>query len=136
DLCKVAHVDLTTLDIRLRECDISIASDVTNPLYGPNGATHVFGQQKGATTEQKLILDAALKKYSDLIEHKKQISLSEQSGAGAAGGLGFAFLLLGGKIMSGAQLIAEIVDLEMMIKEADLVITGEGKSDKQTVLGK
>lgn len=136
DLLKIARVDLSRLDERLRHTRILIASDVRNPLCGQQGASHVYGPQKGATRDQVLQLDRALDRYSNLLEKQTGIQAKHTPGAGAAGGLGFALLSLGAKIKSGAELIASYSHLEETVAGADLVLTGEGQSDRQTFYGK
>lgn len=136
DLLKIARVDLSRLDERLRHTRILIASDVRNPLCGQQGASHVYGPQKGATRDQVLQLDRALDRYSNLLEKQTGIQAKHTPGAGAAGGLGFALLSLGAKIESGAELIASYSHLEETVAGADLVLTGEGQSDRQTFYGK
>src|SRR5690625_2701013 len=137
DLRDVKKIDLTALDPRLKEVHLHIASDVDNPLYGKNGASKIYGPQKGMTEKQVEIYDAALKNYSQLLEHAlKNDSLHQKEVAGAAGGLGFALLALGGKVISGAQFIAQKLSLEKSIQQADVVLTGEGQSDHQTLYGK
>lgn len=138
DLLHIHSIDLSELDPRLKQARFRIASDVDNPLYGERGATHVFGPQKGATDKQINMLDRAMKTYSHLLEKASKVngSLIHATGAGAAGGLGFAFLQLKADMMSGAKLIAETIGLEDEIEHADLVLTGEGKSDAQTLYGK
>lgn len=136
DLHNVEHMDFTTIDPRVSEATIQVACDVDNPLTGKSGASHVYGRQKGATTEQILAYDQALSCYGKLVEEAVGHPLMDQKGAGAAGGLGFAFLALGGILTSGAQLVGEAVQLEEAVRHADLVITGEGQSDDQTLYGK
>lgn len=137
-LLDIQTIDFHTIDSRIWDCEIQIASDVDNPLYGPNGATYIFGPQKGATSEQMAKLDTAMNKYSQLAEDALNLNetLVNFPGAGAAGGLGFAFLLLQAEIISGAKLVAKTIELEKEIADADLVFTGEGKSDMQTLFGK
>ncbi|WP_368653417.1 glycerate kinase [Ornithinibacillus sp. 4-3] len=137
-LLDIQTIDFHTIDSRIWDCEIQIASDVDNPLYGPNGATYIFGPQKGATSEQMAKLDTAMNKYSQLAENALDLkeALVNFPGAGAAGGLGFAFLLLQAEIISGAKLVAKTIELEKEIADADLVFTGEGKSDEQTLFGK
>ncbi|MGM8366617.1 glycerate kinase [Virgibacillus sp. W0181] len=137
-LLQIDTIDLSKLDQRLKACNIQVASDVENPLYGKNGASVVFGPQKGATEKQIKQLDDALKSYSSklLDAHALSPSLADEPGAGAAGGLGFAFMAMGGTLLSGAKLVADAISLEREIADADLVITGEGKSDEQTLYGK
>lgn len=138
DLGMIQKVNLETLDPRIYESVFQIASDVDNPLYGKNGATYVFGPQKGATPKQISLLDQALQNYSMMLEKSSSelVDLANTPGAGAAGGLGYAFLAIGGELVSGAKLIADTTRLEADIHHADLVITGEGKSDEQTLYGK
>lgn len=103
---------------------------------GERGASVVFGPQKGATDQQVEKYDQSLHQYAELIENNLSQSYQNISGSGAAGGLGFALLAIGGQLDSGAKLIAETIHLEKEIQEADLVITGEGQSDEQTLYGK
>ncbi|MBA4541679.1 glycerate kinase [Thermoactinomyces daqus] len=135
-LDHVVKTDLSGLDPRLFESEILVASDVQNPLCGDQGATSVFGPQKGATPEQLKQLERGMQKYARCLETLTGRSLQTVPGAGAAGGLVFAFLLLQAKIKSGAKLIADLVHLEEKIAGADWVITGEGKTDFQTQYGK
>ncbi|MET3683336.1 glycerate kinase [Alkalibacillus flavidus] len=136
DLLSLSSVDLSGLDERLNTCTIRVASDVDNPLTGVKGATYVFGPQKGASELMIQQLDEAMQLYSELVENEIGKSFVYRPGAGAAGGLGFALMVIGGDIKSGAYLIADAVKLEEAIQAGDLVITGEGKSDDQTFYGK
>lgn len=143
DLIRVSRVDWSGLDSRLADCSITIASDVTNPLTGTNGASFVFGPQKGASEEQVQELDTAMERYASLMEADSSQAqaaqgqrYSEQEGAGAAGGLGFALLRLGAHIESGAEIVAQATGIKELISEADYVLTGEGRSDAQTLFGK
>lgn len=121
----------------LAECSFVAASDVTNPFFGPLGAAQVFAKQKGANEREILELDAALKRFSTLIKTAYQIDVQEIEGAGAAGGLGGAIVgPLKGSIRSGVELIIELTGLEEKIKSADIVITGEGSLDSQSMMGK
>lgn len=133
---KVRNVDFSTMNPLINDCHFQIAADVDNPLCGIRGASYVFGPQKGADQHMVEELDRALKAYGDIIEHTLQINIQHLEGAGAAGGLGFAFLLLNSQLKSGAQLIAESSGLYDVIQQADWVITGEGQSDYQTLYGK
>lgn len=135
-LFYVDKVDYSTIDPRIYETNIRVASDVENPLCGPNGTSAIFGNQKGATTEQIAFLDQKLFKYAEIVEKHIHKQLKDLKGAGAAGGIGFALLSLNGKMEFGASIVSDIVKLEQKIKDADLVITGEGKTDEQTLLGK
>jgi glycerate kinase len=145
DLPLVVSVDFSGLDARLSACDITIASDVTNPLLGPQGASHVFGPQKGATPEQVSQLDSSLSSYAQLVEsslrhrgngEQDAPSALNAPGGGAAGGLGFALIMLGGRLCSGARVVGQLAGLPAKIAAADWVLTGEGQSDGQTLLGK
>ncbi|WP_230501044.1 glycerate kinase [Sutcliffiella rhizosphaerae] len=133
---EVASVDFSTIHPQVKECQFDIASDVENPLCGEIGASAVFGPQKGADEKMVEMLDASLSKYGALIEQHLGKTFQNMKGAGAAGGLGFAFLSIGGTILSGSKLIAEAANLHQDIPHADLIITGEGQSDFQTLYGK
>lgn len=135
-LSKVASVDYGTIDPRIWETDIRVASDVDNPLCGPKGASYVFGPQKGATESQIQELDQALAGFADVVESHLQKTFQQTPGAGAAGGFGFALLTIGASLESGAALVAEATDLERRLAQADWVISGEGKTDSQTLHGK
>lgn len=158
DLLRIDSVRLDRLDARLAECHFTIATDVSNPLCGRQGATMVYGRQKGVTDELGIALDEAMNRYAQmveraLIEHqhhtlqqltgafpvaRKEVSpnLQNRSGAGAAGGLGFALMAIGGVAVSGADWIIETAQLAERAAQADWVITGEGRSDHQTLYGK
>jgi glycerate 2-kinase len=134
DLHYIDRVDLSGLHPLVKEATFTIASDVDNPLCGERGATAVFGPQKGATQEIVERLDTALANYAILFPDG--YTLREKPGAGAAGGLGFAFMLLGGKLSPGAEIVSKHLDMDRAMQEADLFITGEGKTDRQTLYGK
>lgn len=136
DLIKVKKVDYSTLDHRIRECSIVIASDVDNVLCGKQGASYIYGSQKGANLQQIQLLDASMDQFARLIENHLQTSYRNIPGSGAAGGLGFCLLTLGAIISSGAKLVAEKIGLNKKLENVDWVITGEGKSDGQTLHGK
>ncbi|WP_377887539.1 glycerate kinase [Alkalihalobacillus sp. R86527] len=136
DVERVQKVDFTTIHPSVNECHFKIASDVDNPLCGELGASAIFGPQKGATEEKITTLDKALKHYADVIEDHLCESYQHKEGSGAAGGLGFAFLLLKGDLMSGSEIVAKTTGLIDKIRQADWVITGEGQSDYQTLYGK
>ncbi|WP_058485107.1 glycerate kinase family protein [Defluviitalea phaphyphila] len=121
----------------LRECKFKIACDVNNPLYGPNGATYVFGPQKGVTNEMKEILDNGMKNYAKVTKLFMKNDYAKEPGAGAAGGLGFACIsYLNATLEPGISLILDAINLENDLKDADYVITGEGRLDYQTSMGK
>lgn len=136
-LAQLESVDFSCLDKRIGEAVFRIASDVNNPLLGQNGAARVFGPQKGATPEMVEELEAGLSRYARLMCLAGVADDCIHPGDGAAGGMGFALrCALGAKAQSGAALIAELADLRSCLKGADLLITGEGKSDSQTLCGK
>lgn len=132
-LAEVAAVDLSTLDPRLAEAEIIVASDVSNPLCGPDGAAAVYGPQKGATPDQVPLMDAALERWARLISAET----AERPGAGAAGGLGYAAMAaLGATMRPGIELVLEMLEFPQALEGADLVITGEGRLDAQSLSGK
>jgi glycerate kinase len=135
-LAALAQVDASVLDSRLGQAHITIMSDVDNPLCGERGATAIFGAQKGVRAEAAAELDARLARFAVLTERAVNRSARDREGAGAAGGLGFALLLLGGELRSGAEIIADLIGLDAALEGADWLITGEGRSDGQTLLGK
>lgn len=137
NLNQIDRIDFSRLDSRLKNTEILIASDVNNPLCGPNGASVIFGPQKGATSEMVQQLDRNLRHFADLVETSLDISFKNFPGAGAAGGLGFGLMAFAGaKLQSGVALIMEQNRLAEKIADADYVFTGEGKIDHQTALGK
>ena len=120
-----------------KDVKFTIASDVKNPLYGEKGAAHVFAPQKGATPEMVLRLDERARKFAEMSAKHFGYDHSLTAGAGAAGGLGYAFLqYLHAESMSGIQLLLETIQFKEMVKDADLIITGEGSADRQTLMGK
>lgn len=136
-LAKLAKIDVTDMDARLLNTEIIIASDVTNPLTGENGASVVFGPQKGATPEMVKKLDENLAHYAEIIKKDLTIDIKEQAGAGAAGGLGAGLLVFTGAVMrSGVDLVIELTHLDDAIAQSDYVFTGEGGMDFQTKFGK
>ncbi|HOB00747.1 MAG TPA: glycerate kinase [Casimicrobium huifangae] len=135
-LAKLISVDVTGLDARLADCEITLLSDVNNPLTGERGATAIFGPQKGVAMHDVAKLDAVIDAYADRLEAALQRHAKDKPGAGAAGGLGYALQLLGAKFESGAQTVARLTGLADACKGADWLITGEGRSDAQTLLGK
>lgn len=136
-LAKLKRIDITLMDSRIADCEITIACDVTNPLCGEQGATEVYGPQKGADKEMCRQLDKALANYARVIEHDLGINIMNIPGAGAAGGLGaglIAFLKV--RLVSGIDIITEAVGFTNYLKDASLIFTGEGKIDSQTLFGK
>ncbi len=137
DLARVERIDVSGLDARLAECRIEVACDVDNPLTGARGASAVFGPQKGATPEMVQTLDANLARLARLIERDLGVAVDQVPGAGAAGGMGAAMLaFFGATLKPGIEIVTAAVDLERHVRDADLVITGEGRIDFQTVHGK
>ena len=120
-----------------QECTFILASDVTNPLCGKNGAAYVFAPQKGADPKMVEMLDARARKFAEVSAKYFGYDRSEVPGAGAAGGLGYAFLqYFDAEVSAGAELLLREIGFDEMILDADLVITGEGHSDRQTLMGK
>lgn len=137
ELNKLASIDLSNLDPRLADIKLEVACDVDNPLCGEKGASHVFGPQKGATPEMVQTLDANLAHYADIIKATNGRNVIDTAGAGAAGGLGAALLgLFDASLRPGIQIVMDAVNLSDVVKDADLVITGEGRIDSQTIHGK
>jgi len=135
-LASVATVDASTLDPRLAQSSITIMSDVNNPLCGSRGATAIFGPQKGVGPGDIERYDAALAHFATLAERAIGRKAAGNPGAGAAGGLGFALQLVGGEFSSGAEVVARRIGLDDALAGADWAITGEGRSDAQTLLRK
>lgn len=137
DLAKICKFSDENVSKELKECEFLIACDVDNPLYGTNGAAHVYAPQKGANGRMVKELDDGLKHFATLVKEKTNSKFHTQKGAGAAGGLGFAFVaFLGAKLRPGIEIITQTIALEDEIKKADLVITGEGRMDFQSSMGK
>lgn len=137
EIKNISKIDLTNFDKRILETNITVLSDVRNPLCGETGASHIFGPQKGASPEDVLELDKILKKYGEVIDEFTGKKYSLEAGSGAAGGLGYAFLsICKAKFKEGIFKIMDLINLEEIVKTADLVITGEGRIDNQSVFGK
>lgn len=136
-LLELAHIDSSSLDPRLADCEILIASDVDNPLCGERGASAIFGPQKGATEQDIALLDKALTHFGTLTELQTGKSILKAKGAGAAGGMGAAWLgYTNATLKPGIDIVLETVRLREQLSSADLVITGEGRIDQQTPHGK
>ena len=136
-LAQLARIDLSDIDPRLARVRFDIAADVNNPLCGPHGASAIFGPQKGATPEQVEQLDRALGHFAELCAQVLNKDVRDEPGSGAAGGLGFgAKAFLGAQFKANVEVVAELVGLAEAVKDADLVITGEGRFDAQTLRGK
>lgn len=134
ELKKISRIDIRHMDKRLSDTKIVVASDVTNPLCGPKGASRVYGPQKGATPEMAVELDKSLAHFAKMIKRDLHKDVKNIPGAGAAGGLGASLMaFLNAELRPGIDIVIEVVRLEEAIKGADLVITGEGKIDSQTI---
>ena len=136
-LAKVARIDVSGMNPLLKECHIQVACDVNNPLCGENGSTYVYGPQKGVTEDMKKTLDEAMAHFARVTSETLENDYMNTPGAGAAGGLGFAFLAyVGATLTPGIELILDAVGLEDELSGADVVVTGEGRLDFQTAMGK
>lgn len=136
-LQRLARIDITGLDPRLQRVQVEVACDVDNPLSGPRGAARVYGPQKGATPAMVRQLDAGLKRLAAVIRKDLGIEVAKLPGAGAAGGLGAGLVaFLDGRMRSGVDIVMDAVDLPARLAGCDLVITGEGRLDGQTLSGK
>lgn len=136
-LDQLHKIDLSNFDKRIGNCEVIVACDVSNPLTGINGASMVYGGQKGGNSEDLEILDGNLAHYANIIKATLGIDISNIPGAGAAGGTGAGLMaFLQGHLVKGIGLILETLKIEEHIKQADLVFTGEGKIDNQTLHGK
>lgn len=136
-LAQIDRIDTGGLDPRLADTKVIAATDVRNLLCGPDGASLVYGPQKGATPEQAAELDAALRRWAEVIERDMGIAVADVPGAGAAGGLGAGLLAFcEAQVRPGFDVVAEVVGLAKKVAEADLVVTGEGRLDAQTAFGK
>ena len=136
-LAKVTQIDVSGLNPLLKECHIQVACDVNNPLCGENGSTYVYGPQKGVTEDMKKPLDEDMAHFAMVTSETLGNDYHDTPGAGAAGGLGFAFLsYIGATLTPGIELILDAVRLEQELPNADIVVTGEGCLDFQTAMGK
>lgn len=133
----LARIDIRELDSRLADCHIEVACDVSNTLIGEKGASAVFGPQKGATKEMIARLDSGLEHYAQLIARDLDIQVLELAGGGAAGGMGAGlYAFCGAQLRQGIEIVTDALKLDEQIADADLVITGEGRIDSQTIHGK
>ena len=136
-LTKLAQIDISKIDPRIRDVKILVASDVQNPLCGNTGASRIYGPQKGATEEMIIALDAALSHYADIIKQDLGKNIKNIPGAGAAGGLGAGLIaFLDAELKPGIDIVINTVQLERIVQDADLVITGEGEINGSTIYGK
>jgi len=136
-LGRLADIDLRGIDARLDESEVIVACDVDNPLWGPRGASAVFGPQKGATREMVAELDAALHVFADVAQRVTGRDVASRPGAGAAGGLGAGLMWFAGAVLRpGVDIVLDVTRFESHVSRCDLVITGEGMTDFQTAFGK
>lgn len=136
-LDRLHTIDISNIDPRLAKITVEVACDVNNPLTGKNGASHIFGPQKGATPEMIKRLDENLKHYAKIIKEQLGKDVDKIPGAGAAGGLGAGLIaFLSAKLIKGVELVIQHTDLEQHMVGTDYIITGEGRIDGQTVFGK
>ena len=137
ELKNIADIDISNLNPLLKDVEIKIACDVTNPLYGKTGAAYAFAAQKGADDKAIIELDEGLIHYAEVLKNQFGVDYSQFSGAGAAGGLAVPLMAFcGAKIYSGIELVLSAVNIDGQLEDADLVITGEGRLDSQTICGK
>jgi glycerate kinase len=137
ELARLDRIDASRLDARVRDSAFQIACDVSNPLVGPQGASAVFGPQKGATPAMVAQLDANLGRYAEVIRRDLGREVADMPGAGAGGGIAAAMVVfLDGRLRPGVEIVCEAVGLDAAVRDADLVVTGEGRIDGQTVQGK
>ncbi len=136
-LADLAKIDVSGLDSRMAGANVVVACDVNNPLYGPRGASAIFGPQKGATSDDVRELDAALANYAEVIAKDLHADVAEIPGAGAAGGLGAGLMgFFNARLRLGADIVLDAVNIDEHLKDADLVIVGEGQFDRSTVFNK
>src|SRR3970040_380832 len=136
-LARLERIDSSGLDPRLARCEVVAATDVMNPLCGPEGASLVYGPQKGASPEVARELDAALRRYGEVVERDVGVRVLDVSGAWAAGGLGAGLIAFArAKVEPGFEVVASAMGLRELIRGADLLLTGEGRLDGQTAYGK
>lgn len=136
-LCDIRKIDLSGFDERIEEAEITLLCDVKNPLYGKSGAAYIFAPQKGAGEKEVQLLDNGLRDFSLVCKAALGKDFSFNEGAGAAGGLGFALMaFMGAKPKSGIDCVLDLCNFENEVQNADLIITGEGRLDSQSLLGK
>ncbi|QJW90816.1 glycerate kinase [Spirosoma taeanense] len=137
NLANIHRIDTTNVLPQLRQVEFVVASDVDNPLTGPNGAAYVYAPQKGADSDMVQILDAGLERLSAVVQAQLDCDLADEPGSGAAGGTGYgARVFLNARLESGFSIVARYLNLEGLVHSADLILTGEGSLDEQTLSGK
>lgn len=137
DLISIYDIDTKNVNPALKEANFLVACDVNNPMYGKNGASYTFARQKGANDKDIEFLDRGLENYSNMIKKYLNKDVSQIPGSGAAGGVGAGFMaFLNAKLISGIELILQALEFENLVKNCDLVITGEGRLDSQSLCGK
>lgn len=137
NLITVKKIDITNAHPKLAKVQVKVACDVSNPLYGPDGAAFIYAGQKGASKEEIELLDRGLKNYAEVLQETFGVDVQHIKGAGAAGGMGAGTtVFLNAELLSGIDLIKEIADFDASLENADWIITGEGKLDSQTFSGK
>ena len=137
NLLNIAKIDTASLNRRVKTANFIVMCDVTNPLIGPNGATYVFGPQKGANAKQLKLLESGMKNYAAKIKETLGADVANLPGGGAAGGMGAALTAFcGASLQSGIKTILDLINFENIIADADLIITGEGRIDGQSAGGK
>jgi len=137
NLIHIKTIDASAVNPLLKNVVVKVACDVTNPLYGKNGAAYIYASQKGASAEDLEALDNGLRNYSEIVQRQFGIDVQQIEGVGAAGGMGAGTVVfLNAQLTSGIDLIKELADFDTTVKGADWIITGEGKLDEQTLSGK
>ncbi len=134
---KVDKIDLSNMDSRLADCRITVLCDVENPLYGENGAAYIYAPQKGADEAKVIFLDNALRNLGKAVKKCIGVDYASDSGSGAAGGMGYGLkAFLGAELQSGAGTVLDLCGFDERVESADLIITGEGRFDSQSLMGK
>ncbi len=137
NLIQIAQIDDSELNPLLKDTSFTIACDVNNPLYGENGAAYIYAPQKGATPKEVELLDQGLRNFAEVVKKYNGKNIADIPGAGAAGGMGGGLLaFLNAELKSGIEVILDVLQFEESVKEADLILTGEGRLDEQTTMGK
>lgn len=136
-MSQVKRIDLSGIDPRISQCSFTVLCDVNNPLYGENGAAYVYSPQKGADKETVSFLDSALRNYEKAVVSSIGVDCAHSAGSGAAGGMGYGLrAVLGAQLRAGAQAVFDICGFDSRAKAVDVIITGEGRFDRQSLMGK